>query len=209
MFYARSWEAFHLAGLGVVLIFSIWAEPLLTTRWGGLLPASLLPPAYWEALWVIPILLFANLLMGSLVHASIWYKLQEKPDIGLLITGVGSLITVVGNLYGIPRYGYAACAVTTLLAYGGMVGVSVGLGRRKLPGAFPLRWVLLAAVGGSGMYRAGVWQLLAHPSPMHVCRRGRLGMADAYAPEKARHWGLRFYFFHAECMKCTHSAGVV
>ena len=150
MFYARSWEAFHLAGLGVVLIFSIWAEPLLTTRWGGLLPASLLPPAYWEALWVIPILLFANLLMGSLVHASIWYKLQEKPDIGLLITGIGSLITVVGNLYGIPRYGYAACAVTTLLAYGGMVGVSVGLGRRKLPGAFPLRWVLLAAVGVAG-----------------------------------------------------------
>jgi hypothetical protein len=56
----------------------------------------------------------------------------------------------VGNLYGIPRYGYAACAVTTLLAYGGMVGVSVGLGRRKLPGAFPLRWVLLAAVGVAG-----------------------------------------------------------
>ncbi len=149
-FYARSWEAFHLVGLGVVFIFSIWAEPLLTTRWGGLLPASLLPPAYWEALWVIPILLFANLLMGSLVQASIWYKLREKPDIGLLITGLGSLITVVGNLYGIPRYGYAACAVTTLLAYGGMVGLSVGLGRRKLPGAFPVRWILLAAVGTAG-----------------------------------------------------------
>jgi O-antigen/teichoic acid export membrane protein len=148
--YARSWEAFHLVGLAGVLVFSIWAEPLLTTRWGGLLPAPLLPPAYWEALWVIPILLFANLLMGSLVQASVWYKLQEKPDVGLLITGLGSLITVVGNWYGIPRYGYGACAVTTLLAYGGMVGVSVGLGRRRLVGAFPMRGLLGAAAGVIG-----------------------------------------------------------
>ncbi len=146
-FYARSWEAFHFVGLAGVLIFSMWAEPLLTTQWGGLLPGSLLPPAYWEALGVIPVLLMANLLMGSLVQASVWYKLREKPDIGLLITAVGSVITIAGNLYGIPRYGYIACAVTTLLAYGAMVGLSVSLGRRKLPGAFPLDGVSWAAVG--------------------------------------------------------------
>ncbi len=152
-FYARSWEAFHFVGLAGVLVFSVWAKPLLTTRWGGLLPASLLPPAYWEALWVIPILLLANLLMGSLVQASVWYKLREKPDAGLLITAVGSGITVVGNLYGIPRYGYAACAVTTVLAYGGMVVLSLGMGRHKLPGAFPLGGVLWAGVGVA----IGIW----------------------------------------------------
>ncbi len=146
-FYARSWEAFHFVGIMGVLIFSIWAKPLLTTPWGGLLPAPLLPPAYWEALWIIPILLLANLLMGSLIQASIWYKLREKPDVGLLITALGSVVTIGGNWYGIPRYGYGACAITTLLAYGVMVGVSVGLGRRKLSGAFPLRGGLLALVG--------------------------------------------------------------
>jgi len=145
--YARSWEAFHFVGLSGVLVFSIWAEPLLTTRWGGLLPAPLLPPAYWEGLGVIPILLMANLLMGSLVQASVWYKLREKPDIGLFITAVGSAITIAGNVYGIPRYGYWACAVTTLLAYGGMVVLSVSLGRRKLPGAFPVKGIFGAAVG--------------------------------------------------------------
>ncbi len=145
--YARSWEAFHFVGLAGVLIFSLWAEPLLTTRWGGLLPASILPPAYWEALRVIPILLMANLLMGSLVQASVWYKLREKPDIGLLITATGSAITIAGNLYGIPRYGYIACAMTTLLAYGVMVALSVSLGRRKLPGAFPLGGISWAVVG--------------------------------------------------------------
>ena len=145
--YARSWKAFHFAGLAGVLIFSLWAEPLLTTRWGGLLPVSILPPAYWEALKVIPILLMANLLMGSLVQASVWYKLREKPDIGLLITATGSAITISGNLYGIPRYGYVACAMTTLLAYGAMVGLSVSLGRRNLPGAFPLSGISWAAMG--------------------------------------------------------------
>ncbi len=144
--YARTWEAFHFVGLLGVMVFSVWAQPLLTTQWGGFLPAPLLPPAYWEALWVVPILLFANLFMGSLVQASVWYKRREKPDIGLLIAATGSLITLVGNLYGIPRFGYGACAITTLLSYAGMSFLSVSLGRKVLPGAFPMPWTTVASL---------------------------------------------------------------
>jgi O-antigen/teichoic acid export membrane protein len=144
-FYRRSWLLYHAIGLSGVLLLSLWAPLLVTTDWGGLLPRSLFPSAYHAALPVVPILLWANLLMGSLVQASVWYKLQERPTAGLFITALGSLITWVGNLYGIPRYGYVASAWTTLLAYGGMVGVSVLWGRKVLPGAFPLGQI----VGGS------------------------------------------------------------
>ncbi len=156
--YARSWEAFHWVSLSGVLCIGLWVQPLLTTTWGGLLPAPLLPPLYWSALGVVPLLLFANLLMGSLVQASVWYKLKQRPDAGLGITAIGSLITLVGNLWGIPRYGYWACAWVTLLAYGAMVSVSLFLGRRHLQGAFPLTGVgvgiglvgLLLILGGGG-----------------------------------------------------------
>lgn len=137
-FYRRSWILFHAVGLAGVFLLSLWAKPLMTSTWGGLLPKPLFPPAYHPALAIVPILLWANLLMGSLVQASIWYKLTDHPTIGMLITAVGSAITWAGNLYGIPRYGYEASAWTTLAAYGAMVALSVWMGRRYLPGAFPL-----------------------------------------------------------------------
>lgn len=84
--------------------------------------------------------------MGSLVQASIWYKLSTDPSMGVAITAIGSGITWLGNLYGIPRYGYVASAWTTLIAYGVMVGLSVGLSRRVLAEAFPIGPVLAGAV---------------------------------------------------------------
>lgn len=138
-FYQRSWLLYHGVALAGVLLLGIWAPKAVTTTWGGLLPKPLLPPTYHAALEVLPLLLWANLLMGSLVQASIWYKLSADPSVGVAITAVGSGITWLGNLYGIPRYGYVASAWTTLLAYGVMVGLSVVLGRRVLTGAFPLR----------------------------------------------------------------------
>ncbi len=145
-FYRRSWILFHTVGLAGVFLLSLWAKPLVTTTWGGLLPAPLFPPAYHAALSVVPILLWANLLMGSLVQASIWYKLTERPTTGIFITAVGSVITWVGNLYGIPRYGYQASAWTTLAAYGAMVALSVLMGRKHLPGAFPVAPLLPGVV---------------------------------------------------------------
>ncbi|MCS7161749.1 MAG: hypothetical protein NZ958_00260 [Bacteroidia bacterium] len=137
-FYRRSWLLYHAVSLGGVFLLSLWAEPLVSTTWGGILPAPLFPAAYHEALAVVPILLWANLLMGSLIQASIWYKLSTLPTTGVWITALGSLITWVGNLYGIPRWGYPACAWTTLLAYASMVGLSLSLGWRKWAQAFPL-----------------------------------------------------------------------
>lgn len=129
-FFQRSWVLYHTIALAGLVLLTIWVEPLLTTQWGGLLPVSIFPPAYHPALRAIPILLWANLLTGSLIQASVWYKLKEHPTAGVFITAVGSLITWLGNLYGIPRYGYWASAWTTLLAYGSMVGLSLGLGYR-------------------------------------------------------------------------------
>ncbi|MEN2993391.1 MAG: hypothetical protein ABDH91_07530 [Bacteroidia bacterium] len=145
-FYRRSWLLYHAVGLCGVFLLSLWAKPLVSTTWGGILPAPLFPPAYHEALAVVPILLWANLLTGSLIQASVWYKLSTLPTVGVGITALGSLITWAGNLYGIPRWGYHASAWTTLLAYAAMVGLSLSLGRRKWAQAFPI-FPLLPLVG--------------------------------------------------------------
>ncbi|MCS7297042.1 MAG: oligosaccharide flippase family protein [Bacteroidia bacterium] len=142
-FYRRSWTFYHNVALCGVLLLTLWSEPLLMTQWGGLLPKPIFPPSYHKAFCVVPLLLWAHLFMGSLVQASIWYKLSEKPVAGLPITATGSLITWIGNLYGIPRYGYIASAWTTLLAYAVMVSLSVWRGRKRLPGVFEFKEIAI------------------------------------------------------------------
>lgn len=169
-FFRRSWLLYHTVALAGLVVLIIWAQPLLTTRWGEILPASILPPAYHEALRVIPILLWANLLTGTLIQASVWYKLKERPTAGIFITAVGSLITWLGNLYGIPRYGYLASAWTTLLAYGGMVGLSLGLGYPAkvlrslfvplaLPVAVGVLYSMMYAEEGFARISGGEWRV--------------------------------------------------
>lgn len=171
-FYRRSWLLYHAIGLAGVLLLSLWAPLLVTTDWGGLLPRPLFPSAYHTALAVVPILLWANLLMGTLVQASVWYKLQERPTAGLFITALGSLITWVGNLYGIPRYGYVASAWTTLWAYVGMVGASVLWGQKVLPGAFPLGQIL-----GGSLWVICLQGLASYGHPMLLSGVGLVGLA--------------------------------
>lgn len=151
-FFQRSWLLYHSIALIGLTLLVWWTRPLLTTTWGGWLKGPIFPPVYHEALGVVPILLWANLLAGSLIQASIWYKSKAVPTAGLVITSIGSFITWIGNLYGIPRFGYVACAWTTLAAYGAMVSVSLawGYGWRKVWALFtPLLLPILIGIGGT------------------------------------------------------------
>ncbi|MCS6790157.1 MAG: hypothetical protein NZ580_04170 [Bacteroidia bacterium] len=135
-FYEKSWILYHTIALSGVFLLSLWAKPIVSTTWGGLLPKPLFPAHYHQGLTIVPVLLWANLFAGSLIQASVWYKLRSLPYQGVIITAVGACITWLGNLYGIPRYGYIACAWTTLLSYGVMVGISLAWGRYYGESAF-------------------------------------------------------------------------
>ncbi|MCS6895672.1 MAG: hypothetical protein NZZ60_05940 [Bacteroidia bacterium] len=151
-FFQRSWLLYHGTALMGLTLLGLWMRPFLTTTWGGWLRRPIFPEVYHSALGVVPILLWANLLAGSLIQASIWYKSRVLPVAGLVITGIGSFITWVGNLYGIPRLGYVASAWTTLAAYGAMVVISLtwGYGWRKVLTLFvPLSLPILISIGGT------------------------------------------------------------
>lgn len=94
---------------------------------------------YWEGLYVVPILLVANLFLGVFYNLSIWYKLTEQTKFGALITIIGATITLLINFIFIPRYGYAASAVATLFAYGTMMVLSYQMGKKHYPIKYNLR----------------------------------------------------------------------
>ena len=104
----------------------------------------LLDEKFWEGLKVVPILLFANLFMGIHTNLSIWYKVTDKTQWGLLIALAGAVFTILLNIIWIPQMGYMGAAWATLFSYLAMALLSYLLGQKyyKIPYNVP-RFLLL------------------------------------------------------------------
>ena len=109
---------------------------------------------YREGLGVVPVLLFANLLLGIYVNLSIWYKLTDRTLMGAGVSLIGAAITVTVLLTLIPRFGYAGAAWAHLACYSAMVVISYLLGRRYYPVPYDLKRVFGYLALGLGLYGA-------------------------------------------------------
>lgn len=89
--------------------------------------------SYWEAIGIVPIVLLANLFLGIYHNLSVWYKINDKTKYAMIFSVVGAVVTVVANLFLIPKLGYMASAWATLLAYGSMTFLSFFIGRKYYP----------------------------------------------------------------------------
>jgi len=85
--------------------------------------------SFWEALYIVPIILLANLCLGIYHNLSVWYKVTDRTRFGAFISVIGAIITLAINFVFIPSLGYTASAVATLAAYGTMMVLSYLLGR--------------------------------------------------------------------------------
>ena len=95
-----------------------------------------------DALFIVPILLMANMLLGIFFNLSIWYKLNNKTVLGAAISLVGAAVTIVLLLVYVPVYGFKAAAVTTLIAYFIMTVLSYFLGQKYYPVNYNVKVVL-------------------------------------------------------------------
>lgn len=88
---------------------------------------------YWSGLFIIPILLFNNILLGIYMNLSVWYKLSDQTRYALYISGLGALITIALNFLFIPQYSYVGAALSTTVAYVFMVFISFFWGQKNYP----------------------------------------------------------------------------
>ena len=89
--------------------------------------------SYWAGLSVVPILLMANVFLGIYYNQSVWYKLSGKTQFGAYIAIFGALVTVFINVIFIPKFGFKACAWSTLIVYFLQMIASYFLGQRFYP----------------------------------------------------------------------------
>ena len=93
----------------------------------------LLNEEYWAGLGVVPILLMANLFLGLYYNVSIWYKLTDQTSKGGWIALGGAVITIVLNLWWIPKIGYIGSAWATLACYFSMTVACWIWGKKYYP----------------------------------------------------------------------------
>ncbi len=86
-----------------------------------------------EGIYILPIVLGANVLMGVWFNLSFWYKREEKTMLAIVITLAGLASTVVFNLAFVPRWGYFGAAWARFVGEAVMVVVSYTLNRKLYP----------------------------------------------------------------------------
>ena len=102
------------------------------------------------SLYVVPIVMAAEIFMGVYFNLSFWYKLIDETRWGAYFSLTGCVVLVLINVLFIPRYSYMACAWAGFAGYGTAMLLSYLVGQKKYPIRYDLkaigRYVLLAAV---------------------------------------------------------------
>ncbi len=97
---------------------------------------------FHEGLHIVPIVLFANLLLGIFYNLSVWYKINDLTRFGAGIAIVGALTTLLFNFLLIPVMGYTGCAWTHLICYTVMVLLSYFFSRKYYKINYELKTIL-------------------------------------------------------------------
>jgi O-antigen/teichoic acid export membrane protein len=96
-------------------------------------------PDFWEGLYIVPLVLLANLLMGITFNLSMWYKLNDMTRFGAYIALIGATVTIVLNILLVPRYSYLGAAWGHFGTYFVMVIISYFWGQKFFRIEYPLR----------------------------------------------------------------------
>lgn len=99
----------------------------------------LLESKYREGLIIVPIVMLGEMFFGIYFNLSLWYKLTDQTRWGAYLSLIGLVVTILGNVLFVPRFGYMACAWTALSANLIMMLTSYFLGQKNYPIRYDLK----------------------------------------------------------------------
>ena len=90
-----------------------------------------------EGIFILPVVLGANILAGVWLNLSFWYKREERTSLAIVVTGSGLAAMLLFGGWFIPLWGYYGAAWARLVSETVMVAVSWWLNRRFFPTPYP------------------------------------------------------------------------
>ena len=131
---------YYAAAMKYFIIFTLLAF-LCVIGWMPLLQ-HIIGAGYRDGLRVVPIVMAAEIMMGVYFNLSFWYKLIDKTIYGAWFSLAGCIVLFAVNIWGIPRYGYMACAWGGFAGYATAMTLSYVVGQRKYPINYPMKSIL-------------------------------------------------------------------
>lgn len=88
---------------------------------------------YRVGLPIVPVLLLAYLFLGIYYNFSIWFKLSNKTYFGTILTIGGAILTLAGNYFLIPYYGFMGSSWAAVICYFSMTVACYLIGQKFHP----------------------------------------------------------------------------
>ncbi|MRG49063.1 oligosaccharide flippase family protein [Chitinophaga sp. SYP-B3965] len=151
--------------LGVALFLDIW-KILITTK----------NASYADALDIVPIITMGTVFLGIYYNLTIWYKLTNQNMIGAYITIAGAVITILLNIWLIPRFVYMGAAWTTFICYAFMMVASYLFGQKYYPVPYAVGKLLSYLGLATVIYLVHHYIRSIHPGIWTVHAAGVLGV---------------------------------
>jgi O-antigen/teichoic acid export membrane protein len=145
--YSQVMKFFIIFGLTIFLMVTLFIDVF----------KYFIGPDYWEGLFIVPIVLMANLFLGIFYNLSVWYKLNDITKYGAFIALTGAAITILLNIILVPLISYEGAAWGHFFCYLSMVVVSYFLGRKFFPIDYPLKRILLYFIIAIAIYSTFNW----------------------------------------------------
>ncbi len=111
---------------------------------------------YREALFIVPVMLLSNMLVGIYFNMSFWFKVTERTYFAILITFTGVVFTLLLNILLIPSMGYVGAAYARLGCETAMVLLCYFLNRKYYPVPYDLKTIGLYALVAAALYGVSV-----------------------------------------------------
>lgn len=135
--FLKAFVYFNMAAGVLFVLVSLFKEDLVALRVPGM-NVPLLNERYWWALYVVPVLLWANWFQGIYTHFTAGVFIKEQTRKLPAITLGGAFITIVLLFFGLPLAGMAAAAVATMVSYGFMSVRIWRISENVMPVGYPL-----------------------------------------------------------------------
>src|SRR4030095_8635559 len=134
--YARVMKFFVIACCFMFLIIALFLNV-----WQMLIAAK--HKEYADGIEIVPILAMGSVFLGIYYNLSVWYKLTNRNMFGAYITIAGAVITILLNIWWIPKFRYEGSAWATFVCYAFMMIASYIQGQKYYPIPYP--WKKLIA----------------------------------------------------------------
>ena len=141
-----------------------------------------------QGIFILPVVLGANVLSGVWLNLSFWYKREERTWLAIAVTFVGLIFTVLCNILLVPKYGYYGAAWARLASEAAMVAVSYWLNRKYYPTPYPMARIAEYVAVAMAVYGASVAgeQWIGQPIAIYALNALLVGSYALYVVRRER-----------------------